>query len=120
MAEVSGFGPAEAEGVSEAVAEAAAPVVEGRHAGTEDRVLELRYSDSGVDLRIEVLDGGARGPRRPPAGHSRSSLAETGGRGLRGAPLMEKIMDSVTFRRVSHGSVCSMRKRKPGMDGEPS
>lgn len=112
MAELSGFDPATGGRIALAVDEAATNVIEHAYAGAGDREVEIRFDDRGNDLRIELVDTGAMvDPRAMP----RVDLARyarerrTGGLGVH---LMERIMDSVTFRRLARRNVCCLLKRK--------
>jgi anti-sigma regulatory factor (Ser/Thr protein kinase) len=118
MAELAGFDGPQAEQLSLAVDEAATNVIEHAYAGAGDRVFEVLYDDRGSDLRIEVVDEGARvDPESVPKVDLKRYASErrTGGLGVH---LMGKIMDSVTFRRTGRRNVCRMVKRKPGVPGE--
>ena len=113
MAELAGFDALQAEQLALAVDEASTNVIEHAFAGAHDRAFELRYSDSGLELRIDIVDDGATvDPRSVPQVDLERYASErrTGGLGVH---LMGRIMDSVTFRRASHRNVCCMVKRKP-------
>jgi serine/threonine-protein kinase RsbW len=113
MAEVAGFDAAQAEPLALAVDEASTNVIEHAFAGANDRSFELRFSDAGGELRIEIVDDGATvDPRSVPTVDLERYATErrTGGLGVH---LMGRIMDSVTFRRASRRNVCCMVKRKP-------
>jgi anti-sigma regulatory factor (Ser/Thr protein kinase) len=114
MAEVAGFDGSLTEQIALAVDEATTNVMEHAYGGARDRVVELRYEDRGEELRVEVVDDGATVDRRavPPVDLRRyASERRTGGLGIH---LMERIMDSVTFRRAARRNVCCLVKRKPG------
>ncbi len=114
MAEVAGFDAAQAEQLSLAVDEAATNVIEHAYGGAADRVFELRFSDQGPDMRIDVVDDGQTvDPRAVPTVDLARYASErrTGGLGVH---LMGRIMDSVTFSRAARRNVCCMVKRKPG------
>ena len=118
MAELAGFDRPQAEQLSLAVDEAATNVIEHAYAGASNRAFEVLYEDRGSDLRIEVVDEGARvDPESVPKVDLRRYASErrTGGLGVH---LMGKIMDSVTFHRTGRRNVCRMVKRKPGATGE--
>ena len=118
MAELAGFDAAQAEQLALAVDEAATNVIEHAYAGAGDRELELRFSDRGEELRIDVVDDGATvDPRSVPSVDLARYASErrTGGLGVH---LMGRIMDSVTFRRAAHRNVCCMVKRKPDAGGD--
>jgi serine/threonine-protein kinase RsbW len=112
MAETAGFDTASAEQIALAVDEATTNVLEHAYAGATDRAVELRYEDRGQKLRVDVVDTGATVKRRAvPRVDLRRYARErrTGGLGVH---LMEKIMDSVTFRRRGRSNVCCLVKDK--------
>jgi anti-sigma regulatory factor (Ser/Thr protein kinase) len=119
VAELVGFAAPLPEQLALAVDEAATNVIEHAYAGAPDRVVELRYSTSGNELRIEVVDDGASvDPRAIPELDLERYASErrTGGLGMH---LIGKIMDRVTFRRDARRNVCCMTKCKPGAPPEP-
>jgi anti-sigma regulatory factor (Ser/Thr protein kinase) len=94
------------------VDEAATNVIEHAYHGAPDRIVEVRYSDRGPEFRVEVIDSGDTvDPRALPRVDLERYASErkTGGLGVH---LMEKIMDSVTFRRSARRNVCCLIKRK--------
>jgi serine/threonine-protein kinase RsbW len=112
MAETAGFDTASAEQIALAVDEATTNVLEHAYRGATDRAVELRYEDRGRRLRVDVVDTGATVNRRAvPRVDLRRYARErrTGGLGVH---LMEKIMDSVTFRRRGRCNVCCLVKDK--------
>jgi anti-sigma regulatory factor (Ser/Thr protein kinase) len=112
MAETAGFDGATAEQIALAVDEATTNVLEHAYRGATDRAVELRYEDRGRELRVDVVDTGATVNRRAvPRVDLRRYARErrTGGLGVH---LMEKIMDSVTFRRRGRCNVCCLIKDK--------
>jgi anti-sigma regulatory factor (Ser/Thr protein kinase) len=112
LAEVAGFAEPVAERLSLAVDEAATNVLEHAYKGATDREVELRFEDRGPEFRVEVIDNGASvDPRAVPRVDLDRYVSErrTGGLGVH---LMEKIMDSVTFRRSARRNVCCLVKRK--------
>lgn len=117
MAESAGFDGTEAERLALAVGEAATNVLEHAYGGAGDRAVELRFEDRGPALRIDVVDHGSKAdlrsvPRVDPGrgvGERRT--------GSLGVPLMEKVMDSVTFRRSARRNVCRLVKLKAGPAG---
>jgi len=114
MAEVAGFGEPVAERLSLAVDEAATNVIEHAYKGAADREVELRFEDRGPDFRVELVDTGQMvDPRAVPQVDLDRFVTErrTGGLGMH---LMEKIMDSVTFRRSARRNVCALVKHKEG------
>jgi anti-sigma regulatory factor (Ser/Thr protein kinase) len=119
MAEVAGFAEPIAERLSLAVDEAATNVIEHAYKGAPDREVELRFEDRGPDFRIELVDTGQMvDPRAVPQVDLDRFVTErrTGGLGMH---LMEKIMDSVTFRRSARRNVCALVKQKASADEEP-
>jgi anti-sigma regulatory factor (Ser/Thr protein kinase) len=113
MACSCGFDAKVASQIALAVDEAATNVLEHAYAGAPDRVVEFRFEDRGPDLRIEILDSGAMvDPRAVPSLDLDRYVSErrTGGLGM---VLMERIMDSVTFRRTARRNVCCLVKKKP-------
>ncbi|HUG52425.1 MAG TPA: ATP-binding protein [Vicinamibacteria bacterium] len=118
MAEVAGFAEAVADRLALAVDEAATNVLEHAYKGATDREIELRFEDRGADFRVELVDTGRMvDPRAVPHVDLDKFVTErrTGGLGMH---LMEKIMDSVTFRRSARRNVCALVKHKDG--GSPS
>jgi len=118
MAEVAGFSEPVAERLSLAVDEAATNVLEHAYKGATDREVELRFEDRGPDFRVELVDTGQMvDPRAVPQVDLDKFVTErrTGGLGMH---LMEKIMDSVTFRRSARRNVCALVKHKDKADEE--
>jgi serine/threonine-protein kinase RsbW len=112
MAETAGFDDGTADRLALAVDEAATNVLEHAYGGKADREVEIRLEDRGPEFRVEVVDTGATvDPRSVPHVDLRRYASEgrTGGLGMH---LMEKIMDSVTFRRSGGRNVCRLVKRK--------
>lgn len=112
MAESAGFPEATADRLALAVDEATTNVLEHAYRGSDDREVELRIEDRGPEFRVEVIDSGASvDPRAVPRVDLDRYVSErrTGGLGVH---LMEKIMDSVTFRRSARRNVCCLVKRK--------
>jgi serine/threonine-protein kinase RsbW len=112
MAESAGFSEGTAERLALAVDEATTNVIEHAYHGSGDREVELRIEDQGLEFRVEVVDSGTTvDPRAVPRVdlHRYVSERRTGGLGVH---LMEKIMDSVTFRRSAQRNVCTLVKRK--------
>jgi anti-sigma regulatory factor (Ser/Thr protein kinase) len=112
LAEGAGFDPATSGKLALAVDEAATNVIEHAYAGAPDRELELRYDNRPREFRVDVVDNGAMvDPRAVPRVDLDRYVSErrTGGLGVH---LMEKIMDSVTFRRSARRNVCCMVKLK--------
>jgi len=119
MAEVGGFAEPVAERLSLAVDEAATNVLEHAYKGATDREVELRFEDRGPDFRVELVDTGQMvDPRAVPQVDLDKFVTErrTGGLGMH---LMEKIMDSVTFRRSARRNVCALVKHKTPSGEEP-
>ena len=112
MAESAGFSDGTADRLALAVDEATTNVIEHAYHGSADREIELRIEDRGPEFRVEVVDSGATvDPRAVPRVDLGRYVSErrTGGLGVH---LMEKIMDSVTFRRSARRNVCCLVKRK--------
>ena len=112
MAETAGFDLGTADQVALAVDEAATNVIEHAYRGAPDREVEIRLEDRGPEFKVEVVDSGNTvDPRAVPDVDLRRYAKErrTGGLGMH---LMEKIMDSVTFRRSAGRNVCRLVKRK--------
>ena len=92
-------------------------VIEHAYGGATDRTVEIRFEDRGPALCVDVVDNGAKVDLRsvPRVDIERYvSERRTGGLGVH---LMEKIMDSVTFRRSARRNVCCLVKRKAGPAG---
>jgi serine/threonine-protein kinase RsbW len=112
MAASAGFADGTADRLALAVDEATTNVIEHAYHGSADREIELRIEDRGPEFRVEVVDSGATvDPRAVPRVDLGRYASErrTGGLGIH---LMEKIMDSVTFRRSARRNVCCLVKRK--------
>jgi anti-sigma regulatory factor (Ser/Thr protein kinase) len=112
MAEMAGFPPATADRLALAVDEATTNVIEHAYKGAADQEIELRFEDRGAEFRVELIDTGEMvDPRSVPRVDIERFVTErrTGGLGMH---LMEKIMDSVTFRRSARRNVCLLVKRK--------
>ena len=112
MAETAGFTAAVAEQVALAVDEATTNIIEHAYRGEPGREIEIRFEDRGPELRVELIDTGQMvDPRTVPRVDIGKFVTErrTGGLGMH---LMEKIMDSVTFRRSARRNVCALVKRK--------
>jgi serine/threonine-protein kinase RsbW len=112
MAESAGFADGTADRLALAVDEATTNVIEHAYHGADDREIELRIEDRGPEFRVEVVDSGSTvDPRTVPRVDLGRYVSErrTGGLGVH---LMEKIMDSVTFRRSARRNVCCLVKRK--------
>lgn len=119
MAELAGFDEAGGRRLALAVDEATTNVIEHAYGGATDREVEIRFEDRGPELRIEILDTGAMvDPRTVPRVDIERYVTErrTGGLGVH---LMEKIMDSVTYRRSARRNVCCLVKRKGTNPPEP-
>jgi sigma-B regulation protein RsbU (phosphoserine phosphatase) len=113
LAESSGFDPATAGKVALAVDEASANVIEHAYHGAPNRTFEVRFEDRGGEFRVDVVDSGDMvDPRALPRVDLERYASERRKGGL-GVHLMEKIMDSVTFRRSARKNVCCLVKRKP-------
>lgn len=111
-AEAAGFGEPIAEKLALAVDEAATNVMKHAYRGAADREVEIRIDDEPSDFRVDLLDSGETvDPRSIPRVDLDRYAAEKRKGGL-GMHLMEKIMDSVTYRRMARRNVCSMVKRK--------
>lgn len=112
MAEAAGFERHLADRLALAVDEATTNVLEHAYQGATDRTVEVRLEDRGPDFRVDIVDNGAMvDPRTVPQVDLKRYLRERRHGGL-GVHLMEKIMDSVTFRRSARRNVCCLVKRK--------
>ena len=112
MAEAAGFPEATADRLALAVDEATTNVIEHAYEGAADKEIELRFEDRGAEFRVELIDTGKMiDPRTVPRVDLEKFVTErrTGGLGMH---LMEKIMDSCTFRRSGRRNVCLLVKRK--------
>ena len=118
MAELAGFDATTAAHVALAVDEAATNVIEHAYHGSSAHEIEVRWEDRGKEFRVDVLDSGAMvDPRTIPHVELDRYVSErrTGGLGVH---LMEKIMDSVTFRRSARRNVCCLVKHKDAEGGK--
>jgi serine/threonine-protein kinase RsbW len=114
MAESAGFPEATTERLALAVDEATTNVIEHAYGGDPGQEIEVRIEDRGPEFRVELIDTGRMvDPRTVPRVDIERYVSErrTGGLGVH---LMEKIMDSVTFRRSARRNICSLVKRKDG------
>jgi len=119
MAAGAGFDAATADRVALAVDEAATNVIEHAYRGAANREVEVRFDDRGGDFCVDVVDDGAMvDPRSVPHVDLEKYVSErrTGGLGVH---LMEKIMDSVTFRRTARKNVCCLVKHKESGGAAP-
>lgn len=117
MAEGAGFSEGTPEQLALAVDEATTNAIEHAYAGDPDKEVVLHFEDRGPDFRVEVIDTGAMvDPRTVPRVDLPRYVSERRKGGL-GVHLMEKIMDSVTFRRSARRNVCLLVKHKEGRVG---
>jgi serine/threonine-protein kinase RsbW len=117
MAMEAGFEASVADQIALAVDEATTNVIEHAYHGAADREVELRFDDLGDAFCVDVVDSGEMvDPRTVPRVDITRYVRErrTGGLGVH---LMEKIMDSVTFRRSRRKNVCRLVKKKGGAGG---
>ena len=121
MAEIAGFAEPVAERLSLAVDEAATNVIEHAYKGAPDREVELRFEDRGAGL-----PGGAGRHRATWWTRARCPRSTSTSSSPSAAPaawamhLMERIMDSVTFRRSARRNVCALVKHKDKEGEGPS
>ena len=111
--ELAGFDRGQAEQLALAVDVAATNVIEHAYGGSGHGAVEVRYDDSGDDLRIEIVDDGRPvDPRDVPQVDLRRYASErrTGGLGMH---LMGRIMDAVSFERSGRRNVCRLVKHRP-------
>jgi len=114
MAETAGFAEGVPDQLALAVDEATTNAIEHAYAGDPSRQVAVHFEDSGPDFRVEVIDTGAMvDPRSVPRVDLPRYVSERRKGGL-GVHLMEKIMDSVTFRRSARRNVCLLVKHKAG------
>jgi serine/threonine-protein kinase RsbW len=109
-----GFDGGVAAQIALAVDEATTNVIEHAYRGASDRDIELRFDPRPDEFRVEIVDSGEMvDPRAVPRVDLDRYARErrTGGLGVH---LMEKIMDSVTFRRSRRKNVCCLVKKKVG------
>jgi serine/threonine-protein kinase RsbW len=114
MAEAAGFPDGTGERLALAVDEATTNVIEHAYGGDPQQEVEVHIEDRGPEFRVELIDTGRMvDPRTVPRVDLEKYVSErrTGGLGVH---LMEKIMDSVTFRRSARRNICSLVKRKDG------
>jgi serine/threonine-protein kinase RsbW len=119
MAALAGFDQAVAGRLALAVDEAATNAIKHAYAGDPDRLVQLRFDDRTDELRVEIVDTGRTvDPRNVPQVDLERYVKDrrTGGLGVH---LMEKIMDSVTYRRAAGANICCLVKRKDGSGGAP-
>jgi serine/threonine-protein kinase RsbW len=112
MARSAGFDEPTSDRLALAVDEATTNVIEHAYHGAADREVEVRFVDGGPDFRVEVLDTGDMVDPRAVPRVDLQRYAVEGRKGGLGVHLMEKIMDSVTFRRSARRNVCCLVKRK--------
>jgi serine/threonine-protein kinase RsbW len=117
MAEGAGFSEGTPEQLALAVDEATTNAIEHAYGGDPGREVVIHFDDRGPDFRVEVIDTGAMvDPRTVPRVDLPRYVSERRKGGL-GVHLMEKIMDSVTFRRSARRNVCLLVKHKEGEEG---
>ena len=113
LAEGAGFDEGTAGKLALAVDEASANVIEHAYHGAPNKTFEVRFDDRGEEFRVDVIDTGDMvDPRSLPRVDLERYASERRKGGL-GVHLMEKIMDSVTFRRSARKNICCLVKRKP-------
>ncbi len=112
MAEVAGFDDGTAGRVALAVDEATTNVIEHAYRGNSDEEVELRFEDRGPELWVDIVDTGTTVDRRSIPKMDLLRFASERRSGGLGVHLMEKIMDSVSFRKTAHRNVCRLVKRK--------
>ena len=115
-AQLAGLQEQDSENVALAVDECATNVIQHAYRGAKDRRVELRLEYRGVDLVIEVVDGGRPVDKKAVPKVDLERYAAERRKGGLGVHMMEKIMDSVTFHRVARRNVCRMLKRKVAPD----
>jgi anti-sigma regulatory factor (Ser/Thr protein kinase) len=119
MASLAGFDEAVAGRLALAVDEATTNAIEHAYAGAPDQLVQLRFDDRSDELRVEIVDTGVTvDPRNVPNVDLDRYVSERRKGGL-GVHLMEKIMDSVTFRRSAGHNICCLVKRKDNGRGAP-
>ena len=119
LAEIAGFDEATADRLALAVDEATTNVIKHAYHGVPDQPVELRFEDRGEEFRVDVFDSGDTvDPRSMPQVEIERFVTERRKGGL-GVHLMERIMDSVTYRRTARRNVCCMVKRKDSPLDEP-
>ena len=97
----AGFDAPVAADLAAAAVAAASNVIEHAYSGSDDARVEVWMDDRGDQFRIELRDSGkTMDPRAPDTGRT--------GRGTR---LMERVMDSVTYRRSARRNVCCLVRR---------
>jgi serine/threonine-protein kinase RsbW len=111
VAELGGCEPALAEKVALAVDEASTNVIEHAYRGARDRLVELRFTLTRAELRVEIADDGSPVDTRALPHVDLRRYAREKRRGGLGVHLMGRIMDTVTFRRTPRGNVCCLVKR---------
>jgi sigma-B regulation protein RsbU (phosphoserine phosphatase) len=112
-AQMAGFADDVAESVALAVDECTTNVIKHAYKDAPGEKVELRLEYVGSDLSIEVLDHGRKIDKSATPKVDLEKYAAERRKGGFGVHLMEKIMDSVAFRRSGGCNVCRMRKRKP-------
>jgi serine/threonine-protein kinase RsbW len=118
MAETAGFADGTPDQLALAVDEATTNAIEHAYGGDPDRQVLLHFEDRGTDFKVEVIDTGAMvDPRSVPRVDLPRYVSERRKGGL-GVHLMERIMDSVTFRRSARRNVCCLVKHKDGAGGQ--
>jgi serine/threonine-protein kinase RsbW len=114
FAAASGFDEPTTARIALAVDEATTNVLEHAYRGATDRSVGLRFDLRTTEVRIEIVDSGEMvDPRDLPKVDVEQFASERRKGGL-GVHLMERIMDRVTFRRVSRRNVCCMVKARSG------
>lgn len=112
MAEMAGFEQGAPDRIALAVDEATTNAIQHAYHGAPDREVELRFDETGAELKVEVADSGdSIDPRLMPRVDLERYASERRRGGL-GVHLMGRIMDSVTFRRSARRNVCCLVKRK--------
>jgi sigma-B regulation protein RsbU (phosphoserine phosphatase) len=112
-AQLAGLQEKDAENVALAVDECTTNVIQHAYRGVRDKRIELRLEYRGLDLVIEVVDAGRPVDKKAVPKVDLERYAAERRKGGLGVHMMEKIMDSVSFRREARRNVCRMLKHKP-------
>jgi serine/threonine-protein kinase RsbW len=118
VAEMGGFDETTAQQLALAVDEAVTNAIKHAYGGAEDRQVEIRFREAAPDFCVDVIDSGVRVDLKTLPQVDLARYVSEGRKGGLGVHLMEKIMDSVTFRRASGRNVCCLVKHH-GLPGEP-
>jgi serine/threonine-protein kinase RsbW len=113
VARAVGFDAPTAGQIALAVDEAASNSIEHAYAGAAGHVVDVSLFVSAARFEVEVQDDGEAVETLQLSRLDLERYARERRTGGLGIHLMERIMDSVAFRRVARRNVCAMARARP-------